>query len=252
MPLAKDGSIATTSLFFPKHRGVPLAWGLAVSNNAEDLNWTLSSTSGMLEAGDMQEIMLTLDMTGIQARAAEYSTEFTLNTSSPTPTPIPISSTTKVVVRSILSASASAAASFVNLTNLARLAAGDSVDFTVTPVDATGMTILDPTDFAYFGMLTHAVSNTSVACRVGYDSVSNVHEGECGITSAVCTFGGVGSDECDTSPPVGAFTLGVNDAKGMVVGATLYSIIVASCPDTHYRRNGKCVQCPPHDLRLDT
>ena len=48
------------------------------------------------------------------------------------------------------------------------------------------------------------------------------------------------------SPPVGEFTLEVNDAKGMVVGATRYSFIVASCPATYYQRDGKCVQCPPH------
>ena len=244
--LKKDNGNATTSLFFPNTGDVFISWGLAVTENAERLNWTASLTDGELEAGGVQKIMLALDMSNLQARKTEYSTELTLNVSSPIPTPSPISSSTTVVVRALLSALANAAASFANITtNLAQLAAGDSVDFIVTPVDATGMTILDPTDFAYFGMLTHVVSNTSVMCRVGYDSVSNMQEGGCDIPSAVCTFD-VGSTECDMLPPVGAFTLEVTDAQGAVVGSTHSSFTVAHCPATFYESDGKCALCPRH------
>ena len=244
LSLKKDEGNATTSLFFPNTGDVFISWGLAVSKNAEGLKWTLSSTNGTLAAGKMQEVMLSLDMKGLQARATEYITEFTLNVSSPTPTPSPISSTTTVVVRNMLSAAASATASFVNdITNGMQRAAGDSIDFKVIPVDATGMTILDPTEFAYFGVLTHVPSNTSVSCRVGYDSVSGSQLGGCDIPSTVC----VGSDNCEVrSAPMGAFTLEVNDAKGEMVGATRSSFIVASCPAAYYDVGGTCVSCPSH------
>jgi hypothetical protein len=76
------------------------------------------------------------------------------------------------------------------------------VAFTVTPVDATGIVILDPTEFAYFATLTHPASNTNVTCRVGYDSVSNKQEGACDIPDLVCDYE-AGSGECDMSPPGG-------------------------------------------------
>lgn len=200
--LSKDDGNATTRLFFPNTGDVFILWGLVVSKNAEGLYWTFSSTNGTIEAGDMQEIVLSLDMSGLQPRAAQYSTELTLNTSSPTPTPFPISSTTTVVVHTVISAMASTASSFTNVTNVAQLAAGESVAFTVTPVDATGIVILDPTEFAYFATLTHPASNTNVTCRVGYDSVSNKQEGACDIPDLVCDYE-AGSGECDMSPPGG-------------------------------------------------
>ena len=243
--LKKDNGIATTNLFWSNTGEVFIVWGLAFTNNTEGLNWTASSTNGMLEAGGVQQVVLSLAMNGMQARAAEYITELTLNTSSPTPTPFPIFSFTTVVVRVVLSALASAVASFVNTTNLGRLAAGDSMAFTVTPVDATGTVILDPIEFAYFGTLTHPASNTSVACRMGYNSISNLQEGACELPATVCTVDDASSDECVLSPPVGEFSLEVNDAKGMVVGARRYPIIVESCPETFYQRDGKCMQCPP-------
>ena len=244
--LSKDDGNATTSLFFPNTGDVFIVWGLAVTKNPEGLNWTTFLTNGTLEAGEMQEIALSLDMSGIQARSAEYSTELTLNVSSPTPTPFPISSITTVVVRTIVTALASAAASFVVISDPARLAAGDLVTFTVTPVDGTGRVILDPTDFAYFGTLKHSISNTGVSCRVGYDLASNLQKGTCNIPRTVCSFDDAGSDQCAMSPPVGEFTLKVNDLKGIAVGKTLYSFTVASCPAAYYQRDGKCAQCPPH------
>ena len=170
LSLKKDDGNATTSLFFPNTGDVFIVWGLAVTKNTEGLNWTASSTSGTLEAGEMQEIVLSLDMSGTQARATEYSTELTLNTSSPTPTPFPISSITTVVVRTVVSASASAAASFVSITNLAQARGGRLGGLHSHTSRRTGIVILDPTDFAYFGTLKHPTSNTSVPCRVGYDS----------------------------------------------------------------------------------
>jgi hypothetical protein len=91
LSLKKDDGNATTSLFFPNTGDVLIVWDLAVTKNPEGLNWTASSTSGTLETGEMQEAVLSLDLTGMQARKLEYSTELTLNTSSPTLTPDTIS-----------------------------------------------------------------------------------------------------------------------------------------------------------------
>ena len=225
LSLNKDNGIATTSFFFPNTGDVFIAWGLAVTDNAKGLNWTASSTNGTLEAGEIQEIVLSLDLTYVQARGSEYSTELTLNTSSPSPTPFPISSTTSVVVSVIVSASASAAKSVITMTNLANLTASGTMEFIVDSIDAAGVSMLDVSDVVYFGELS-TESNTGdvtnvVACSIVYSATADHHVGTCPMPALA----------------TGGFALTVLLGSELVGGST-HIFTVDRCPDSYVSDDG--------------
>jgi len=244
LPLSKDNGNATTSLFFPNTGDVFIVWGLAVTKNIEGLNWTASSTKGTLEAGEMQEIVLSLDLNHLQSRGSEYSTEFTLNTTSPSPTPFPISSITTVVVSVIVSASASAVTSIVTMTNLAVLTAAGTVEFVVDSVDAAGVPMLDVSDVVYIGELSaDSISDITgdVTCSIIYSAAADHHVGTCAMPGLA----------------TGDFTLTVLLGSEMVGGST-YFFTIDRCPVSYvlddgsgsctcaagqYELAGACVAC---------
>ena len=224
LSLKKDDGIATTSLFFPNTGDVFIVWGLAVTKNPEGLNWTASSTSGTLEAGGVQRIMLSLDLTGMQARKLEYSTELTLNSSSPTPTPIPIFDSTTVVVRVVVSASANAITSVVTMTNLAVLTAAGALEFVVDSVDAAGVPMLDVSDVVYVGELS-AESGDGITgvitCSIIYSVTADHHVGTC-VMPGLAT---------------GGFALKVLLGSEMV-GGSAHLFTVDRCPGSYVLDDG--------------
>ena len=128
--------------------------------------------------------------------------------------------------------------SFVNITSLvSQLAAGSSINFVVAPIDAAGMFILDTSDQAYFSTLSHPESNTSVSCRVVFDTISAEQQGTCEIPALVC------NADALCSPPVGYFVLEVPDSQAIVEQCPLN---IKSCPALFYENDGKCVSCPNH------
>ena len=216
LTLYKD-AIGVTNLFFSNTGDVPLAWNLAVTANSESLLWVLSSTSGTLSSGIMQQVAISLDLTALQARAKEYRTELTLNTSSPTPTPVPISATTGVVISTVVSASPDAMRSNVTIKNVSTIAASSAVEFAVLPVDSTGLAILDASQIAYTAQL-RAPESTVIACSVAYDAASDSHRGTCTPPSLIA----------------GEFAIDVLDAVGSLVGNQSHAFYISACPETYF------------------
>ena len=165
--------------------GVSMEWELSVLSNPANLAWNISVRNGSLAAGITQDVTLFLSPEGLQAGASGYETNFTIRSSSLEPTPNPKTRSIPFVVHTTVSATPDPAKSYVTMPNVTQLAAGDSADFRVTPVDSTGLAILDFTKLEYFGKLTHPASNTSVECRVGYDSASKSQASSCQIPSHV-------------------------------------------------------------------
>ena len=249
--LDKDDVTAGTRLFFPNIGDVQLSWELAVTANTEHLRWILSPTTGMLAAGDTQQVVLLLNLTSLQARAAEYRTEVTLNTSSPTPTPNPISSTTAVVIRTVISASPDAARSNVTINNISSIAASSIVQFAVVPIDTTGLTILDAAQIAYSAKLTAMTTGETLVCSVSYDAMSDVHHGECDAPALVA----------------GSFSIRVLDVSGSLVGGQMHHFQIATCPATyflddedsmckceagHFDKGVACESCPEGTIAANT
>jgi len=216
LTLNKDDTTGITNLFFSNTGDVPLAWNLAVTANNEMLLWVLSSTSGTLSPGLSQQVTISLNLSALQARVEDYITELTLNTSSPIPTPVPISATTVVVVRTAVSASPDAMRSYVTLKNVSTITASSTVDFTVVPVDSTGLVILDASQIAYTAQL-NAPGSTVIACSVAYDAASDRHQGTCDPPSLVA----------------GPFAIDVLDAGGSLVGGSSHAFHIAACPETY-------------------
>jgi hypothetical protein len=132
-----------------------------------------------------------------------------------------------------------------------QVAAGDMVAFTITPVDAAGVAILDSANLAYTATLTHRVSNQSVHYPVVYEC----GEMQCQLTvkSEIprCISGRVAEDGAvDTYcvPPIGEFDLEViqADALQTLVGGTHYMFVVGRCPADYYYEDTThlCKKCP--------
>ena len=89
-------------------------------------------------------------------------------------------------VNAFLSAEPVPSISSIAMTNThTQLVAGSMADFVVAPIDAAGVVILDMSNQAYFGTLTHLASNMSVACRVVFDTSTGEQIGTCGIPNRV-------------------------------------------------------------------
>ena len=92
-----------------------MAWGIGIKSNVEAVPWSAAPSDGLLVSGESIGLVLSLDSSSLQARAAAYSTTFILNTTSPTPTPHPVSQLMQFVGLVMVSAMPSAEHSNVTL-----------------------------------------------------------------------------------------------------------------------------------------
>ena len=213
----------------------PLIWN--VTTIRANGTWLVTPRSGQLIGCDFGTITVALLTWNLAARSDPYALELEFTSNSYR------DPTRSIFITAFVSAEPNASSSVVTVTSRAsQVAAGDTVNFVVTPIDEAGIVIFDTSNLAYLAELAHPVSHTSVSCRVVFDTSSGEQEGACEIPSLVCD---LESDDC--LPPVGNFVLEVKDAQGLAVGAAQYPFSVERCPaGFFYDRDGSCVSCPPH------
>ena len=195
-------------------------------------SWNVTPSAGVITGNQaVQTVEFTLDSTRLQARAELYTAKFSLLSNSLELADRNVTVITKVLVV----AEPIARRSYVTLGKTSDVSAGGTLDFHLTLMDGTQLEILDTSVAAYSAVLTHRASNTSVPC--------SVPAGFCELPELVCD--SKDSAGCDRlSPPVGEFSLEVNDEGGNKVGASRRSFSVEICPETYYSSDGKCVACP--------
>ena len=224
--------VGSTTLQFTNEGDVVMAWHIRVENNSEAVPWSGAPADGFLSAREAIELVLSLNSSSLQARAAVYSTTFSLNTTSPTPTPHPQTQFMTFVGLVTVSATPNAEQSTVALLNTSGIVASSHIRFQVTPVDETGLVILDGSDIAYNAKLRYSVDSvdSETLCIVAYEAMDARHLGECELPSLT----------------IGTFTLVVFDAAGVVVGRDSNRFIVSLCPPTYSTLGGddKCA-CEP-------
>ena len=224
--------VGSTTLQFSNEGDVVMAWHIRVENNSEAVPWSGAPADGFLGAREAIELVLSLNSSSLQARAAVYSTTFSLNTTSPTPTPHPQTQFMTFVGLVTVSATPNAEQSTVALLNTSGIVASSHIRFQVTPVDETGLVILDGSDIAYNAKLRYSVDSvdSETLCIVAYEAMDARHLGECELPSLT----------------IGTFTLVVFDAAGAEVGRDSNRFAVSLCPPTYSTLGGddKCA-CEP-------
>ena len=211
-------SMGSTIVLFSNQGEAPLSWRLSIATNAHNLPWLIFPPSGNLSQCGIGNITLHLAPETIQARAASYDSNFTLKSSSL----VPATRSIPVVVHTIVSAEPSATLSIVTMRNAEAINASGTLMFDITPVDSTGLVILDPPDTSYQTLVAHSTeSSESALCSVTY------YVGEC-VMPRLAT---------------GEFYLEVKDSAGLqLVGSGQYSFSITRCPPTYRQGNGsKCV-----------
>ena len=210
-PDAVKGKWANTTLLFTNKGSGELIYSLQQRSQAGTWlgrrlrqaadPWTVKPPADVLEPGVIAEVEFSLDSTNLQARGEPHTTHFSLLTNSVDEADQNIS----IAIDVYVSAAPNAALSSVMFQNPDDVVAGDVLEFDLTPVDETGMEILDAsysTIVSYSAELTHSASNTVVQCgSVLFDSNSGLSKGDCELPGRVCnsnttaTAGGAG--ECD-------------------------------------------------------
>ena len=213
----KAAAFESTRLFFSNEGDRPLAWNLTITANPETTVWNISSSHGELPPGSTQEIILSVFPYSLQARAAHYTTRFSLNSTSPTPTPQPLSQATPIIAQVFVSATPDAQHSNVTLRNVSSVTASGTIGFSVLPVDNTGLIIRDASQIAYTAKLRVLSTLATLACGVFYDVASDSHEGECSLPAL----------------RAGEFAVDVYDYKLTLVGASAPLFDVTKCPSTY-------------------
>ena len=161
------------------------------------------------------EVEISLNSIPLQARAAAYVCNFTLNTSSLAPTPIPESRSITFSGHAYIAATPNALLSHITLRNTSQLVSSGYLRFEVKPTDATGMVVRDAVFASFYATLHHATI-PSVPCRILYDNMADLHLGECRLPSLVA----------------GAFALRVLDSTGDTVSGQQHNVSVTRCPST--------------------
>ena len=242
LAVTKHSDSSSLRVVFGNAGDKPLVWNVTTlsKNSSGDAQWSATPTSGTLVGCDLGTVEVVLPTWKLPARADPYELQLLLESNSYRDAMHAIS------ISAFVAPDAVASKSIVRIRSpVEQLAAGDSVHFTVTPIDVADIIILDSANLAYFATLTHSTTNTEVSCRVAFDTTSGQQEGSCEIPAFVCYSVDSRSDECALSPPVGEFVLNAKDAEGTSVGAT-QSVSIENCPDTFYYRDGQCAPCPKH------
>lgn len=213
----------------------PLKWNITtIRASGTAAPWLVTPRAGALIGCDLGSITLALSTRNLTARSDPYTLQLELTSNSYR------DAARNLTVVAFVSAKPVPSLSFVTITTLVtQLSAGGMVNFVVTSIDAAGVAILDTSNQAYFAVLSHPESNTSVSCRVGFDTSSKKQKGACEIPALLC------NTDTQCSPPVGSFVLGVTDSDGMVVGL-MQSFNVESCPPSFYGSDGTCLPCSDH------
>ena len=219
----------TTSVYFSNAGGVVLAWWLTLASNPEDAPWLASSYQGEIPAGETAEIELSLNTSALQPRKDPYRTSFLLNSSSPTPTPVPLTQSLGIALSAIVSAKPDSERSIVTLHNASSLSASETLVSDVTPVDSTGLRILDASGVAYSGILSHNASKSTVTCVFAYDASIDGQRSYCPLPLL----------------KEGAFTLQVFDGDGAEVGSGLNHFTVVRCPSSYSLGGDTVCACDP-------
>ena len=206
-----------------------MAWGIGIKSNVEAVPWSAAPSDGLLVSGESIGLVLSLDSSSLQARAAAYSTTFILNTTSPTPTPHPVSQLMQFVGLVTVSAMPSAEHSNATLLHNASelIVASSIIQFDVTPVDHTGLVILDGWDIGYVAKLRYLVDASETVCVVAYDATVDRHRGYCALPNLV----------------LGDFTLHVTESGTAGLTVAEHPLVVTKCPPTYTRANATCT-CP--------
>ena len=207
--------------------------------------WNVTPPAGILSSDDaVQPLVFSLDSMRLQARDAPHEFKFRLLSNS-----LQVADRNLTIVTNVfVSADPVASLSYATLGNTSGVAAGGTLPFHLTLVDIAKIEILDASNQAYSAILAHAASNTSVLCRVVYDTISARQEGGCDLPKLVCDANAQSgnshlSGECELSPPVGEFVLEVSDREGLILGGRYY-FTVQACPASYYRNDdGVCVLC---------
>ena len=219
-------STGRVDLQFSNLGNVRMLWELVVSSNPDQLVWNVPKNNGSLAAGKPWDIPLQVSSEDLQARAASYDTNFTLHASSPELTPIPESRSIRFVVHTVVSAAPNAAASYVDIINLANLTAAGTVEFDVTSVDSTGMIVLDAANVAYSAEILHSSFSASVVCAVTYDTGPQRHKGVCDMQGLL---------------EAGDFELNVQIGS-TAVGGGAQPVKIERCPDS-FELSGDRLSC---------
>ena len=210
LALTKQREPHSFQIAFANAGDKPLKWNVTRSrSNGTAVPWLITPRTGVLIGCDLGTISVALPTWNLTARSDPYALQLELTSNSYR------DAIRSLSVDALVSAEPMPSLSFITIKSLAtQLAAGSTVDFIVTPIDAAGIAILGASGQAYFAALSHPESNTSVSCRVVFDTSSGEQQGACEIPALLC------DADALCSPPVGSFVLGVKDSSGMVVGAT--------------------------------
>ena len=215
----KADEIGNGQVIFSNEGEQILEFTARVIDNPDGLQWTILPSAGNLAGCGAGTVALSVNLTLLPSRAAEYVTLFELASNS-------LDNRTRsetVEVRTLVSAAPSASASLVNLTNTKQLKASLSaiptpVKFLVFSVDATGISIQDASNVAYTASLTVSATLEGLACTVSYDKTSDAHRGECHLPPLVA--GGFGIEV-------------IEDASGSLVGGNTHDFQITDCPSTY-------------------
>ena len=219
-----------------------LTWNATIvgANGHEMSPWLVTPAAGTLIGCELGAVQVALTTWNLTARTEVYDLQIELTSNSLRDV------THNISVSAFVAAEAVPSKSDITITsNLALLAAAETVHFSVNPIDGAGLGILDTANQAYFATLAHAKSTTTVSCRIVYDTISGLQDGSCEIPTLVCNTR-TGSGECEQSSPTGDFELSVSDARGSVVGEPQH-FFIQNCPASYYKSDDDaCVSCPKH------
>jgi hypothetical protein len=235
-------------VLFSNAGGQPLSFAALVLANGENVAWAISPRAGNLTACEIGNITLAAGVLALQSRAAPYLTRFVVNSNS-------FAAATRdveIIVRTFVSASASATKSFVNVTNIARLTAAGTIEYTVTSIDATGVVIRDAATTIYVTTLRadDATVDDGACGAVAYDAAADRHAGSCALPGRAA--GRFSLEVAFGSEPVGG------GAQHVTVARCPPSFILTAdgsectCGAGRYARSDECVECEPGTAKNTT
>ena len=204
--VAKEDGPSSLTMLLVNTGEERMYWNVTTTNDTNVDAWAVSPSSGYIDpCEEPAKVTATLNPFNLSAQVDPYQLELAVESNSYQ------GGTRNLAVSAFVSAEPVPSRSFVTITsNASQLAAGSMVYFVVTPIDAADVVILDTSNQVYFATLTHPISNTSVSCRVVFDTSSEEQQGACEIPPNVCDFA---TDEC--SPPLGGFVLQVEHSSGI-------------------------------------
>ena len=204
----------STIMLFSNSGDEDLVWQVNIENNPESVHWVFSPSGGNQSQCDLGNVTFSVDSTGLQARAARYTTTFTLASNSLLPTERSIT----VVAHVFVSAMPSVMHSSVVLHDTDALYASGTLSFDVLPIDSTGILVLDAPEMSYIATLSHRMGD--------FDCKTSYYSGECALPALIA----------------GDFSLSVANSAGSLVGSRVHNFSINRCPESYLldSRDGLC------------